>query len=429
MFHKFFILLKKINKNKFYFFFFLFLVEGYYYLKYIRFYNYLNNLQIKHKKMPFTCIKWLMKSIKKQPNKRLFLNNLYTKELSNDDIIYKSDVKEFIYSNLLLKNKSSLKEYDKNIFIQFYDIFKNNIVDDNENIKQDNKSNKIINYSNDSLTSIYKPIIIYGLIKSYRFVKMMEMRFKGYEFDKFNGINIIFNLKKNNKIPILFFHGLGFGFVPYLYFFENSNIIAPEIPNLSNSNFTLDTFSLDIYVKSIIKWLKKKNIYEIDIMGHSFGTIILNYMLGYHKIINPPLLIKIRKKIYLEPICFNCFSSSIHRVCYSNYKWNFDRKFTSNIKKLLFYYIIQKDIYIQATMKRFINPFEIFEYNIKMNQNTCILLSGRDFIIKSEYLKDYIKKYWRKNVKLIYNENESHGSILISKNKHKIKKEIFDFIG
>ena len=80
-------------------------------------------------------------------------------------------------------------------------------------------------------------------------------------------------------------------------------------------------------------------------------------------------------------------------------------------------------------MKRFLLPFEIFEYNIKMNKNTCILLSGKDNIIKSKYLVDYIKKYWRNNINLIYNENEPHGSIIYSKNKDDINKKIFEFIG
>lgn len=425
MFSKLFFILKYLYINKFKFLILLCIIELYNYFKYIKLYYYYNNLQIKHKKLPKICIEWLIKLSKRQPNKRLFLNNLYTKELSNKDRIYKSDIKKFVYNNILLIGVKETK-YDEIIFKKFYNIFKKNIIDDDQNIRLDYK---IVNYSNDNITPIYKPIILYGLIKTYRLIGMTKMKFKGFKSELYDGIYIHYKIKNKNKLPILFFHGLGVGLVPYLNFLEDYDVIAPELPNLSNSNFTTNIFSLDKYVSSIIRWLKKKGVYKVDIMGHSFGTIIVNYMLGYYKIKNPKFLIKFRKKIYLEPVCFNCMSSTINRICYDKYKWNFNRSILSNINKLIFYYFIQKDIYIQATMKRFILPFEIFEYNIKMNKNTCILLSGKDSIIKSKYLVDYIKTYWRNNINLIYNENEHHGSIIYSKNKDDIKKRIFDFIG
>ena len=172
-------------------------------------------------------------------------------------------------------------------------------------------------------------------------------------------------------------------------------------------------------------WLAKNNIDEVDVMGHSFGSVYVNYILGLFKIRNPNNFLKIDKKIYLEPVAFYCLTTVVNQTAYGGYKWHANKSIITNLKKILFYYFIQRDIY--NIMKKYINLPDIFEYNIKMDNKTLILLSGKDYITKSNYLKDYVEKYWP-DVKLIYNEDETHGSIISSRNKYSINKKIYDFI-
>ena len=226
-------------RNKFYGFMLIyFFYELYSYIKYIKLYNYYNKLKAYHKRIPNRCLKWMIHNCKRQPNKRLLLNNLFKKELLDNEQISVKNFKEYVYYNVLSNSSNnvdnkSLKDATNNettIINKFYQVFKDYLVDNDVN-------HELTIINKDKLETIYKPTIIYGLIKVFRLLGNIKLKLKGYKIDRNDGINIYYRIKDDSK-PILFFHGLGVGIMPYIDFLpEDKNIIAPEMPNISNSNF------------------------------------------------------------------------------------------------------------------------------------------------------------------------------------------------
>ena len=117
------------------------------------------------------------------------------------------------------------------------------------------------------------------LIKKYSYLKL---KINGYVKDKKDDLEIFYKFNYHNidkeRPVILFFHGLGFGIANNNYVLpENYDIVMPEIPNISYSNYKKDCLTLREISNTVYKWLLEKEIKNVYIIGHSYGTQIINY--------------------------------------------------------------------------------------------------------------------------------------------------------
>ena len=117
----------------------------------------------------------------------------------------------------------------------------------------------------------------------------------------------IISTQKRNSL--LFFHGIGIGLLPYLFMIlkisRNNlarDIILVELPfaKISLSNKHDKSINIKETVNAITAILSKTQLKQCICMGHSYGTIIMSWIIQ----LNPTL---IHSAIFIDPVCFLLF--------------------------------------------------------------------------------------------------------------------------
>ena len=338
--------------------------ELYYYILYKFQLRYFNNLKLIHNKLSNNKLEWLSNKIKILPCKFEYLKSILLKGEIRNKKVNSKVIENFIYKNILFTNSPNNNEINyTNNCVNF---FKKSIYhDENEEIRS-------VEINNDKLVTNYKSILVYiivYLIKKYSYLKL---KINGYVKDKKDDLEIFYKFNYHNidkeRPVILFFHGLGFGIANNNYVLpENYDIVMPEIPNISYSNYKKDCLTLREISNTVYKWLLEKEVKNVYIIGHSYGTQIINYFCNnYCKNSD----INIVKKIYLEPVCFLCSLKNTYNLAYKNFKWRSDKKFYYNLKHFIFYYFVSSDIYFQAIVKRYESVISFYEYFLDIGEDT-----------------------------------------------------------
>jgi len=267
-------------------------------------------------------------------------------------------------------------------------------------------TNKFISghFATNRLTITHKPYIIYMILYTIRKIFNIYMYNIGYIniIDPSTRIRVWIKYNKKNKyiIPLVFLHGFGFGIVPYISkinkLSHNRTIIIPEIPNISYDFYKNHPPSINNIIYVLHDILLKQNITRVDLIGHSFGTMILNaFQLKYPDMCNC--------KTYAEPTCFYIQQPHIMKIGYKSPRLTFNFK---KIIKYLIYQFIFRDQYIQYIIKRCI--FEEHALLNNFDNKTNIILAKDDYLVPSVYIYNYITTYYS-NVN-VYMTDGNHGS-------------------
>ncbi len=238
-----------------------------------------------------------------------------------------------------------------------------------------------------------------------------------YDFYKCKNSNISYLYKNNNKKEnMLFIHGFGIGYVPYvdkIKYLENKyNIIIFIMPTISGYYYGCVP-TKEIIINSVNDFMNVKNIIKYNILAHSFGTYVGQLLL------NNDISNKINKIIYIDPIIFwiTCF-----RISNFNKK---DKYFNNINNKNLFgkliFFMVNLDIYINHVCFRLMKPFDFLI--LEPNDNILYFMSKDDYLLDMDILYERYKDY--KNI--IFLENTAHGDVLLSSKYDKFMKEIINF--
>ena len=240
-------------------------------------------------------------------------------------------------------------------------------------------------YMINKLNILHKPYIFYTIMYIIRKIFNIYMYIKGYKYiiDPATNIKVWIKYNKLDNIPLVFLHGFGMGILPYINKINNLSynrtIIIPEIPNMSYDLYKMPPPSIDTIINVIYDILLKQNITQIDIMGHSFGTTILNaFQLKYPQMCNC--------KTYAEPVCFYIQQPQLTHIVYKSYRLSY------NFIKYLLYIFVFRDQYIQYITKRcmfaeqsLINHFD---------KKTTIILAKYDYLLPTASIYDYMRTYY-----------------------------------
>jgi pimeloyl-ACP methyl ester carboxylesterase len=229
-----------------------------------------------------------------------------------------------------------------------------------------------------------------------------------------NEVGFLTHISDPNKKTLLFIHGFGFGYVPYikllLKLYYKYNLIIIVLPNISNYNYNDDfnyTYfpSLELISTTLYNYLESKKYDNIILLSHSFGTYITQFL-------RKDLRQKIFKKIILvDPIIFwiGCFKMSLHVDNPFVKKYPLIDYFLDNLLSFMIYQCINLKYVIYRVM--FGPDFWIYDASELTNTNLTIVLQKNDYVIPAELLYNKIKN----NVKCFYfnNDNMIHGTILM----------------
>ena len=186
-----------------------------------------------------------------------------------------------------------------------------------------------------------------------------------------------------NKTPLVFIHGVGLGIVPYIgkirKLSTDRTLIVPELPNMSYDLYKFPPPSNDTLVASLYNILIKQGIALIDIIGHSYGALILNiFQIRYPHMCN--------YKTYAEPMCFHIHQSSIANILYK-----LPSTRTYNILNYISWLFVFRDMYTQYIGKR--GMFAEHGLLSNLDNKTHIILAKDDYIIPSYPIHKYITTY------------------------------------
>ena len=250
-----------------------------------------------------------------------------------------------------------------------------------------NNRNISYHFMTNKLQYIHKPFAFY----TFAYFVRRAFNFYMYTLGFTNIIDPQLNLRvwirenngATNKMPLVFIHGVGCGIIPYInkiqrLSVDRRTVIVPELPNISYDLYKFPPPSNDELVTSLYNTLSKLDIQLVDLIGHSYGSLILNiFQNKYPHMCN--------YKTYAEPACF--YIQQTHLSSTILFKTSFN-----NITNFLRTIIIYKDIYIQYIFKRTI----FYEHTLitNLDDKTNIILSKDDEIMPSYYIHKYITTHY-----------------------------------
>lgn len=436
--------ISSLTKKMFIFIFFLYTVmETCNYINYKLFVFKINKL-IVEKKMKPAYIDYFYSRLNDMNNFEIkqFIHNLFFKKIPIENIL-PLDIKNALARNLYFTsyNNCSLSEANNinkmtnivqnKLFSNGNEINKSNLLTsiNNDHILTDSNVQQFMMFGRNTLDPFYKPMLFYLAFKITK-CYYDNFIFKKHNFKIIykNGIMFYIKVVNSSLTPVLFFHGLGFGIIPYSKIIttiaNDRTIVCPIFPNISNMYFNHDFVSLSCknYTNTIKEIIADLHITKIDLIGHSMGTATMTQILNAS---NDNSFVN--KKIYLDPICFHARQTKIFKKPYLSFYDNV-KKYKNNehlYSILISHYFVFVDVYVQILCKRFFWSDEITEIGKNIDNKCYLILSGKDHIVPSSEITKYInEKYINNNIKvnIIYNKDMHHTSILQSNNCNVIMK-------
>lgn len=283
--------------------------------------------------------------------------------------------------------RSVLQQIEQKIRIQFPDTFDPNVY--------------FLKFGGNRLECKYRPLTVYFILSLVKHVTYINLRMSGFECLTTERSGMTYMYYKNpdplNTKTVMFIHGLGLGITPYLSYLkeltELGSVIAPILPNLSNmehhgifSKLDKDSFfpSYETIRYDFKMMLEYHDIDKVDIVSHSFGTIVLGILMK-----DSELASKIDKKVFVDPVCFIDRSFKILR--YINEPGDTQDGVVNSVFNLLVY----NDIYVRYIAQRFLYgpEFWILDYEKLNNNKSLLVLSHKDSMVPSESIHNRCKKH------------------------------------
>lgn len=264
------------------------------------------------------------------------------------------------------------------------------------------------------------------LMNIFHYYMIYKLKFNYYICNK-SKIGYLYKEKDNNKNDLIFIHGFGLGYVPYIHKLKELNkkfnLIIMILPNISSYTYYDDLNcgyfpSPNVIIYSFYMFMEKLKIKKINLLSHSFGTYIAQILKNNDKkcIIN--------KTILIDPITFwiGCFKMSL-------YIDKIAQRGTSLvywILEVLTNYLIFKCLYLRFICHRvmFGPDFLIYNSSDIENKNILLVLEYDDKVIPADIIYNKIKN---KNISYYYLKNAEHGSVLLSSKFNDTFSEIIEY--
>ncbi len=326
------------------------------------------------------------------------------------DEIYQSNEIEKIY-RLMLKIESILK----------YEFSSSNI-------------NRYLyrSWGRDFIKFNFRPLLfqipIRLIINFIHYYMIFIMKFK-YKVNKKSKIGYLYKDRDLNKKDLIFIHGFGFGYIPYIRRLstlnKQFNLVIMILPNISSYTYYDDIHygyfpSHNLIKDSFYEFMNFIQVTNINILSHSFGTYITQI------IRNDTRNNIIDKIILVDPIIFwiGCFKMSLYidkipqrGTSTSTILWMFE---------ILINYLIYRCLYLRYICYRvmFGPDFLIYDSAELEDKNIMIVLEYNDKVIPSDILYEKIKN---KRISYYYLNNAEHGSVFLSSNFDDTFKNIINY--
>lgn len=189
------------------------------------------------------------------------------------------------------------------------------------------------------------------------------------------------DLGENDKVPVVFVHGIGIGLLPYIPLIDQimlsgRPIFLPEIPYVSgfrpwqSSNAVLPPA---VVTSTMVAMLATHGHLSATWTGHSYGTSWLSYILKYA----PETAASV---LFLDPICFRLHFPRLTK------QFVYTRPDPGTIS-----YIVRTDLIVNRTIQRSFPWSRIVLFVEQINVPCCVYLSEKDALVPSEKVESYLR--------------------------------------
>jgi len=293
------------------------------------------------------------------------------------------------------------------------------VIENKLNIKFENNTNNryIINeWGNKFIYFNFLPLFLSLFLKltfnSLHYYMIYILKFNCKIYDN-KSLGILYNNYDPNKKTLLFIHGFGFGYYPYLSsihkLYKDYNMIILILPNISSFLYSKHIFfDYEKIINLLYDFIIKYKYNKVIILSHSFGTLIS------HMIMKDKRSKIIEKNITIDPTYFFIDYNKIQKhadfPCY-NKKNIFLYLLDSFIN-----YLIYDSIYLKNLCYRNLCGPKYWIYDSINFKKYIFIFHKYDYVINAEKIYDKIKN--DNDAYLIETHNASHGTILFNKNLH-----------
>lgn len=262
------------------------------------------------------------------------------------------------------------------------------------------RRNKFIAYSIEPYECGYNVLLIYTITMCiYPILAFIYLTGTGFKQVIVKNIRFWILLKNNDKTPIVLIHGLGGGIFPYCDFITSllqleSTIIIPDLPFLCMymDDNVPDDDDIILAIKNAIESIHSKAI----IIGHSYGTVIMSWMIQEHPYI-------VESAVLLDPVVFMLHLADL------------GMNFLYKKREYDTLGIIRSDPFINWILRRhFWWLSSILWLEDLENIPYLVVLCMKDQILPVKEIKEYVEGY-SKQQKLLCFEDLYHGGFLSDK--------------
>lgn len=216
-------------------------------------------------------------------------------------------------------------------------------------------------------------------------------------------------VEQEQQLPIVFIHGLGVGLGPYLRFIRRltgckREIFVLELLDISQSG-CFAILPPDAVVESIHSMLRKHGCEKACFFGHSYGTLLLSWLLRQ----KPEI---VGKLVLLDPVCFLLSQPDV--------SYNFLYRKPSNWFSMLVANFVRWELFTANVLTRHFYWYHNVMWKEELPKDCVVVLSGNDDIINARMVQSYLEGHGRDTsdtslIKVLWFESFFHGELLLNR--------------
>jgi len=197
--------------------------------------------------------------------------------------------------------------------------------------------------------------------------------------------------------PIVFCHGLGVGYVHYLWVLKNLPTTSPvyllDFPNITMTLGAETQPSIGETLELIKTFLRTDGHKSACFVAHSFGSICVSWLLN-SKDANIRSLVE--SVVLIDPISLMLFDPAV--------AFNFVHRRPSNSVEIMMSYFVSKELHIAHTLARMFSwsHAALFLEDIPEHVRVEVMLSGSDAIVPAELVRSYVDQHNGAKAKVLH---------------------------
>lgn len=276
-----------------------------------------------------------------------------------------------------------------------------------------NPNIKFMGHTIEPIRAFHKPLIVYLIMELVGLCCHVVLGMYGFRKMETSGITKWIcrpTAYHDEKSPVVFIHGIGFGVLPYIHFIlslrsqeRNRTFILVEMRHVAMRVCSSDAPDLTYLAHDIVDSMEYLGYKRGIFIAHSYGTFVLSQILQSRNS-------SVDQAFLIDPVCL----MTCHPKLTSNFVYRSFQGFPSSFKRFmdLVQLFFSRDLTLAQTFCRRLNGMEIMIWpeDLPKDVKNVIILSEKDPLIPIALVEQQFAKI--DHAVIIMNKNHTHGQFL-----------------